>query len=154
MVSRRQAGFSMVELMVTVTIMLLLALATTPFTRAWADKAAVQQTQGQMRQALAQLRSQALRNASAASTGPAAVLVSLQGRLCVFSGAPATLSCESAGWSAVPPAAITVNEATSQCLALDSAGLPLSSTIGDTACATDFVYKISRGAENPDGQAF
>nr|WP_316639303.1 type II secretion system protein [uncultured Roseateles sp.] len=152
MVRGRQAGFSLVELMVSVTIMLLLALATTPFTRAWADKAAVQQTQGQMRQALAQLRSQALRNASAASTGPAAVLVSLQGRLCVFSGAPATLSCEAAGWSAVPKATITVNEVANQCLALDSAGLPLSSTIGDTACTTNFVYKISRGAENPDAQ--
>lgn len=152
MVSRRQAGFSLVELMVTVAIMLLLALSTTPFTRAWADKAAVQQTQGQMRQALAQLRSQALRNGSAASSGPAAVLISLQGRLCVFSGAPATLSCDAAGWSAAPQATITVNDAASQCLALDSAGLPLSSTIGETACTTNFVYKISRGTESPDAQ--
>ncbi|MCV2360974.1 MULTISPECIES: type II secretion system protein [Roseateles] len=148
---KSQAGLSMIELMVTIAVMMLLAMAVAPFSVAWGNQAAVRQTQSLLNQAMSQLKSTALRNPSAASATAAAVLISIPGKLCVREGLPGALDCSAFNWSAVPPAAIQLNAAASQCIALDSAGMSLSATVGGVACGTVMSFSISKGSESSNG---
>lgn len=146
-----QAGMSMIEMMVTIAIMMLLALAVAPFASSWGNQAAVRQTHSLLNQAMSQLKSTALRNPTAASATAAAVLVSVPGKLCVREGLPATLDCASFNWSAQPPAAIKLNGAASQCIALDSAGMSLAATVGGVVCGTLMSFSINKGSEGSNG---
>ncbi len=146
-----QRGVSVIEMMVTVAIMMLLAMAVAPFSVAWGNQAAVRQTHSLLNQAMSQMKSTALRNPTAASATAAAVLVSIPGKLCVREGLPGALDCSVFNWSAVPPAAIKLNGANSQCIALDSAGLALSATVGGVACGTAMSFNIAKGSESSDG---
>ncbi|MCV2355819.1 type II secretion system GspH family protein [Paucibacter sp. B2R-40] len=148
---KSQAGVSMIELMVTIAIMMLLAMAVAPFSVAWGNQAAVRQTQSLLNQAMSQLEATALRNPTAASSTAAAVLVSVPGKLCVRAGLPAALDCSSFNWSAVPPAAIQLNGAASQCIALDSAGMSLGAAVGGVACGTLMSFNIAKGSESSNG---
>ena len=141
----------MIELMVTITVMMLLAMAVAPFSVAWGNQAAVRQTQSLLNQAMSQTKSTALRNPTAASATAAAVLVSVPGKLCVREGLPAALDCASFNWTSVPPAAIVLNGAASQCIALDSAGMSLAASVGGVACGTAMNFSISKGAETSNG---
>jgi type II secretory pathway pseudopilin PulG len=146
-----QAGISIIELMVTVAIMMLLAMAVVPFSVAWGNQAAVRQTQSLLTQAMSQLKATALRNPTAASATAAAVLVSIPGKLCVDGGQPAALDCASFNWIAQPPVAIKLNGAASQCIALDSGGMALAATVGGVVCGTATSFSISKGSETSDG---
>jgi prepilin-type N-terminal cleavage/methylation domain-containing protein len=146
-----QAGFSIIELMVTIAIMMLLAMAVAPFSIAWGNQAAVRQTQSLLNQAMSQMKSTALRNPTAASATAAAVLVSIPGKLCVREGLPSALDCSTVNWSAVPPAAIQLNGAASQCIALDSAGMSLGATVGGVVCGTLMSFSITKGSESSSG---
>lgn len=67
--SRRVAGFSLVELMVTLAVMAVLAAAGTPFAREWIDSNRQMQARNLMWEAVSQARSLALRNPAQATTG-------------------------------------------------------------------------------------
>lgn len=146
-----QAGLSIIELMVTIAIMMLLALAVAPFASSWGGQAAVRQTHSLLNQAMSQLKSSALRNPTAASATAAAVLVSIPGKLCVREGLPDALDCTRFNWTAQPPAVIKLNGATSQCIALDSAGMTLAATVGGVVCGTLLSFSITKGAQSSDG---
>jgi prepilin-type N-terminal cleavage/methylation domain-containing protein len=60
--SRRVAGFSLVELMVTFAVMAVLALAAMPFARGWIDGNRQMQARNLMWEAVSQTRALALRN--------------------------------------------------------------------------------------------
>jgi prepilin-type N-terminal cleavage/methylation domain-containing protein len=146
-----QAGFSMIELMVTIAVMMLLAMAVAPFSVAWGNQASVRQTQSLLNQAMSQLKATALRNPTAASATAAAVLVSIPGKLCVRDGLPGGLDCSAFNWTADPAASIRLNGATSQCIAMDSAGIALAASVGGVACGTALSFNISKGSESSDG---
>ncbi|MDC6171323.1 prepilin-type N-terminal cleavage/methylation domain-containing protein, partial [Paucibacter sp. XJ19-41] len=63
--SHGQHGIGLIELMVVVALMLLLALGGSALTASWVDQAAMRQSQAQLRQAMAELKAQALRNPEA-----------------------------------------------------------------------------------------
>lgn len=146
-----QAGISMIEMMVTIAIMMLLAMAVAPFSVEWGNQAAVRQTHSLLTQAMSQLKATALRNPTAASATAAAVLVSIPGKLCVEAGLPGALNCSSFNWIAQPPVALKLNGAASQCIAMDSAGAALAATVGGVVCGTSMSFSISKGAETRDG---
>ena len=62
---KRQAGLSLIELMVTVAIIGMLAVVTVPFTSVWLDEAAVNNARSQLHRAHAQAKAVALRNPTA-----------------------------------------------------------------------------------------
>ena len=139
-------------MMVTVTVMLLLAVAAAPFTSSWGSQASVRQTQTLLMQGMSQLKALALRNPSASSGNSAAdVLVAVPGRLCVRPGVPAALDCSSVSWTSTPPASIKLNNASSQCVALDSGGMPVAATVGATVCGTALSFQVSKGSETSNG---
>jgi type II secretory pathway pseudopilin PulG len=146
-----QTGISMIEMMVTIAIMMLLAMAVVPFSVAWGNQAAVRQTHSLLTQAMSQLKATALRNPTAASATASAVLVSVPGKLCVAAGLPGALDCGSFNWISQPPVAIKLNGAASQCLAMDSSGMALAATVGGTVCGTAMSFSISKGSETRDG---
>ncbi|MBT9492326.1 MAG: hypothetical protein IV107_08220 [Paucibacter sp.] len=141
----------MIELMVTIAIMMLLAMAVAPFSVAWGNQAAVRQTHSLLNQAMSQMKATALRNPSAASGTAAAVLVSIPGRICVREGLPSALDCSAFNWSAVPTAQISLNGATSQCISLDSAGMTVAASVGGVACGTLMTFTVSKGSESSSG---
>lgn len=158
-----QSGLSLIEMMVSIAIMMLLALAVAPFASSWGSQAAVRQTQHMLQQAMSQLKASALRNPSGVSASAAAVLVSVPGQLCVRNGLPATLACaqgaqinqgSQSNWSALPPASIKLNGALSQCVALDSAAMPVAVSIGGVVCGTAMSFSISKGTESSDGTLY
>ncbi|MFY7863822.1 pilus assembly FimT family protein [Roseateles sp.] len=151
MVIPAQSGLSLIEMMVSIAIMMLLALAVAPFASSWGSQAAVRQTQHMLQQGMSQLKSNALRNANGVSAGAAAVLVSVPGQLCVVNGLPAGLHCNQSAWTAQPPASITLNGALSQCVALDSGGMPVNATVGAVNCSTLMSFSISKGTESSNG---
>ncbi|MEJ6004117.1 prepilin-type N-terminal cleavage/methylation domain-containing protein [Paucibacter sp. AS339] len=151
MVVHTQSGLSLIEMMVSITIMMLLALAVAPFASSWGSQAAVRQTQHMLQQAMSQLKANALRNPSGVSASAAAVLISVPGQLCVLSGLPAALNCNQGGWVAQPPAGVTLNGALSQCIALDSTGMPVVATVGGVNCGTAMNFVISKGTESSNG---
>lgn len=144
-----QRGVSLIEMMVTIAIMMLLALAVAPFSASWGAQAYMRQSQTLLMQGMSQLKAIALRNPSASSAGASAVMISIPGKLCVASGVPAALNCNSAAWTSDPPASIQVNGANSQCVALDSAGMPVAANVNGTVCGTTLSFRVSRGSETP-----
>lgn len=60
----RPAGFTLIELMITVAVMGLLLLAGMPFTRAWVDGNRQMRIRNQLLEGIGQARALALRNAS------------------------------------------------------------------------------------------
>jgi prepilin-type N-terminal cleavage/methylation domain-containing protein len=146
---KRQRGLSLIEMMVTLTVMLLLAAGAAPFSSGWANQAAVNQSNALLRQGMGQLKALALRNPGAVAGGVAsAVLISVPGKLCLQAQAPTTLDCTGATWSATPSATIRIAGAASQCIAMDSAGIVLA---GGLACSASLSYSIARGQESFDG---
>lgn len=145
----RERGLSLIEMMVTLTVLLLLAAGAAPFASGWANQAAVNQSNALLRQGMGQLKALALRNPGAVSSSAAsAVLISVPGKLCLQAQLPATLDCTGAAWSATPPATIRIAGSASQCIALASTGIVLAGNLG---CSTLLSYHIARGQESFDG---
>jgi len=152
-------GFSLIELMVTIAVMLLLLLVGAPFAAGWGNSASVQQSKSQLMQGMAQLKATALRNTNAVlisdTATPSAVLVSTGTQLCVYSGAPANPGCDPAAagfsWGAAISAALTLNDATLQCIAMNNIGIPMPLAIGSITCGTSMNYQLTRGSEHDSG---
>ena len=70
----RAAGFTLVELMVTVAVMAVLALAGMPFARSWMESNQQMQVRNLLWEGVAQARAVALRNPGSTAGGPAAKL--------------------------------------------------------------------------------
>ncbi|MDN3543628.1 MAG: type II secretion system protein [Roseateles asaccharophilus] len=149
---RHQSGLSLVELMMVLAIGLLMAAVGTALTGAWVDQAAVRQSEAQLRQAVAELKALALRNAEGRPMGEAAaVLLNQPGQLCVLSGQPAQASCENARLQAQPSATVRLAGADRACLAMDSSGRLIDTQIGNTACGNELSYRVQRNKESLDG---
>ena len=71
---KRAAGFTLIELMVTVAIMAVLALAGMPFAKSWMESNRQMQVRNLLWEGIAQSRAVALRNPGGTTAGPAARL--------------------------------------------------------------------------------
>ncbi|MCD9088309.1 prepilin-type N-terminal cleavage/methylation domain-containing protein [Stenotrophomonas sp. SY1] len=78
--SRRVAGFSLVELMVTLAVIAVLAAAGTPFARSWIDSNRQMQARNVMWEAVSQTRAIALRNPGQVAGDDASARLQRDGR--------------------------------------------------------------------------
>ena len=132
---RRAAGFTLVELMVTIAILVLLLLTSLPFTASWIHSARANEAKAKIIQGHGLAKALALRNPNKALVPGAAAGLKLDGlMLYVCSGNPAAETC-GAGKSAVTWQAVLLDNTevsiggatgTSQTLSIDNTGLPLS----------------------------
>jgi len=150
-----QRGLGLIELMVTIALIGILAAVAAPFSINWGNQSAVQSSKALLLQGMAQAKAMALRNGAGASNDqPAAWLLSTGSQLCVYTQLPSSLACGSATWKASPSASLTLQGASSQCIALNSLGSPLSAVVGSTTCGTTLTYTLSKGNESSTGTLF
>lgn len=123
---KQQRGFSLIELVVTMTIFLLVLLMSSALARAWGANAHIATAESQLRQAFYRTRALALRNVTAASSTAAATLkLTNSSTISVLQGASGTVV-----WTGSVDSDTSIslqNAACSNQLGLDSNGLALNS---------------------------
>lgn len=152
-VTRRYAGFSLLELMITLAIALAAFLAAAPFAQGWIDQSRVNQTMGQLRQGYATARALALMNPPDAAGMAAAVICKSGTTIFVHPGTPgncgatATLAT-SPVWSFAIPGGNTMQILDSQsapffCMGLSSLGVPMAGmTLGGKNCTASLTFEL------------
>lgn len=123
---KRQAGFTLVELVVTLTIFLLILLLTSALSRTWGANAHISTAESQLHQAFYRTRALALRNITAASSTAAATLkINSSSTLSVLQGSSGTII-----WTGSVDSDTSISLQNASCinqLGLDSNGLALNS---------------------------
>lgn len=150
---KRLQGFSLIELMITISIMMLLLMFGVPLTTGWVNGSYVNQSSNTLQQAFSMLKARALQNSAGASgTEVAATLVTTGSQICLYKGKASSLTCNSGYlWQATTSAPISLNGAMPQCIALDNSASAVSTSISSTNCGTGLTYSISKGSENATG---
>lgn len=139
MVARKQHGFSLIEIMITVSLVVLLTMMAAPLARAWVANAHIADTEKKLRQAYKKVVSLAIRNTSASSATSASL---------VFNNTTHTLTIVnngSATWTATyyPDTSIVVGSCASP-INYNNNGLPIN-----PACSTYTV--LASGGTNATG---
>lgn len=149
-------GFSLVELMVTITISAIALAAAAPLGAAWVNGTRVVETRSVLIAGFGQTKSYAVRNRRAVNDDAvSAVLCIDQGVVKVFDDVPGDCS-GAAVWSLPIPGADTgtqveANAATFNCIALTRLGQPVAANIGGSACATVRDFTVTRHGEQVNG---
>lgn len=149
--SRHGAGFSLIELMVTITILVLLLLAALPLVNDWIYSAQTREARSKLVQSYNTAKALALRNPNKAATSAVAagLRVVTNGNvstLLVCKGDPANAACVVNGsnlqWQAelaasvvIAIAGVTATALAPQTISINNHGLPSSAT----------TYTVSRG---------
>lgn len=149
----KSAGFSLIELTITMAIMALLAGAAAPFTLSWVRAAKVSEAKSKLLQGYVLAKALAQRNPTGANAPAAAAGLRLENQtLFVCAGDPANPNdCAATGvnmkWQTPLPPSTTIKIGTqgSQTLALDNTGLPLCMPLSESS------YKIENGDQNETG---
>lgn len=157
----KQAGLSLVELMVVVLLIGILALLSTPLTSSWVNSARVGEAMGAFEQAVGQAKAAALRNPAAIQGSEAASVMCLgvDGVLSVKSAAPAVppnpvaaATCSAGGpaalWSTRLPDSVEVKSGVQDwsCSCFTNKGLLTTAGITCAACGNSLKLTISSGA--------
>ncbi len=154
----RQRGFTLVELLVTLTITSLVLLASAPYLSDWTYSRQIKDANSKLLSAYGMAKALALRNPEAVpAAAPAAGIKVVTGAstraLYVCKGDPASAACATGGanmlWSADFPAAISmtlggssVTSGSAVTLAINNRGVPTSGTV--------YGYTLSRGGSSND----
>lgn len=146
-----QRGFTLIELMVAITILFVMMLVAAPLGGGWTDSANVRTANHRLLEGMARAKALALNNPDSKSgTTAAAVLLWDGASFCLYKPSilPATLACDSTAlWQAAATATITLNSATKQCVALNDRALAVTATVGSTTCGTALTYSITQNTE-------
>nr|WP_274597982.1 prepilin-type N-terminal cleavage/methylation domain-containing protein [Pseudomonas fluorescens] len=152
MAVNNQQGFTLIELMVTVTILGILCAMAAPFTGQWVDKNHVSQASSQLSEAYGRAKAAALRNRQAVLQGNAASLVCIDtAKLSIHEGMEGVASAKcttTATWTAAIPKNVSIRDATGpvSCIAFDNRGLQIKPD--DSACSDQTLLTLSRGSAN------
>lgn len=148
-------GFTLVEILVVLTLTVVGFLVAAPFTAAWVDSSRVVEARAALQQAYTQARAVALRNGEGAiGDAPAAVMCMASGTLFVHQGVPAGCGTAPLWRQAVPGGAATAMTLGGQavgCVAFANTGRMVAFSLSGANCATDPAFLVSRGGENVAG---
>lgn len=148
-------GFTLVELMVTLVILVLLLMTAVPLTQSWINSASVMETKTLLQQAYGRTRGLALANPAGISDGSAsAYLCVLNSKIYVQPISAATCGTGSV-WSGDIKASASITVGTTGttnfiCMGLSNLGLPVALTLAGGACTTNKTLKVTKGSEQND----
>jgi len=144
-------GFTLIELMVTITIFGLLLLVGVPLTQSWTNSGYQRDAAGLLKQGISRAKAIALRNQGAVQdTAAAAVLCRSGQNLKLFSLTPGqTIDCTSTTqvlWSTPLPSAAVIQVANVNlaCVAFSNRGLAVT---GGGTCTTGTI-QVTAGSES------
>lgn len=147
---KRQRGFSLIELMVTLAVLGILLVVGVPLTKAWSDSAYQREAAGLLQQGVSRAKATALRNEGGVqSSAPAAVLCYSNQVLKLFTLTKGqSIDCSSTSdslWSATLPGTTGVKSQGNNftCVAFDNRGL----VVTGTACSTT-TLQVTVGSES------
>jgi type IV pilus assembly protein PilA len=149
-------GFTLIEVMVTLAVMLILLMAAIPMSISWSNSAKQRDAAGLLQQGLSRAKALALRNPGAVAAGQPSVALCLGGDTLSLLRLErdAAFSCTPAGaadlqWSALVPssASIRIGGADFKCLALDNRGLPVP--VSDCVAGSTGTFNVVVGSEDP-----
>ncbi|CAD5108228.1 pilus assembly FimT family protein [Zestomonas carbonaria] len=148
---KRHAGFSLVELMIVVTLLGVLLMVAAPFTAAWSDSAQVRDAEGLLNQGIGRAKAAALRNRHGMIDDQPSALLCLDGdkmlSLHEAAGTGSPASCDAPRqWSAQLPQRVAVQSGGSDfaCLGFDARAMPID--LG--GCADNQTLALSAGSEH------
>ncbi|WP_188703701.1 pilus assembly FimT family protein [Silvimonas iriomotensis] len=161
MSTRASRGFTMVELLISLVVLTILLFMGVPLTMQWVRSSNQQAGQTLFVKGMAMAKSRTLRNSAGAQQNEPAAFLLLSGGnvVCVQEASYSTaasatnvprtpgnsFSCSGSVWTGTLPSGTTglLNNAATQCVALNNAGLPVSTTLGGTSCGTAASYQVS-----------
>jgi prepilin-type N-terminal cleavage/methylation domain-containing protein len=139
---RRQRGMSLIELMVTITLMLIICLAGLPLTKAWVDSAHQREAAGMLAEGLGRAKALAMRNPGgiADPTQPAA-FVCLSGSTVAVARPDQSSACGKGtlAWSTSLPGGSSIVQSDNtafHCVAYSARGAALAVDVASTTCTT------------------
>lgn len=137
-----RAGFSLIELLVTISILAILLAIGVPLTTTWVQRARVSEATSKLSQAYGLALALAQRNPNGSAQGAAAAGLKLvdQGVL-VCAGDPTSCAAGSTAvkWKATFPsnAAVAIGASGVKTLALDNTGIPLATSDFTVSCGNE-----------------
>lgn len=152
---KAQSGFTLIELMVTLTIMVMIMMVALPLTQSWVNSSTVMETKALLQQAYGRTRGLALANQTGNTTGGAAAYMCVTNSKIYVQRANSDGSlgtCGATGFSWVgdikASATITTSEpATFVCMGMSNLGIPVSNG-SSGACTTDKLLTVTKGGES------
>jgi len=155
---RRQQAFTLVELMVTLSIMAFLLMACTPFLAGWTHSRQIKDAQSKLLSGYGLAKALALRNPDAAQSNQVAAGLKLETgtnlrTVYVCKGDPSSADCASSGasvlWSADFPSSValtlggsSVTASSATTVGLNNRGVPTTGAV--------LTYTLARGASAND----
>ncbi|MBD8495544.1 prepilin-type N-terminal cleavage/methylation domain-containing protein [Pseudomonas syringae] len=140
---KRNRGFTLIELMITLAVFSLMVTMGAQLTRSWVDSARQRDVAGLLKQGISRAKATALRNPGGAlNSWPAAALCRSGQVLKLYSVTDqASINCASTSnilWQASLPGAATIQAGGTDisCVAFNSRGLPVN---GSASCTTSTI---------------
>jgi prepilin-type N-terminal cleavage/methylation domain-containing protein len=159
----RQAGVTLIELMIVILIIGLIAMAASPFTSVWVKDARMAEAAAALEQAVGKAKSTAMRNATRVTgDAPASMLCLSASKTKVSLVAPATpgggLTCDLTPiWSVSLAEIVSVGTLDSSdvatdwsCSCFNNKGLPTKTGAQCTACSNSLRFKFSHDGHSGD----
>ena len=152
---KSQSGFTLIEIVVTLSIMGLIMMTALPLTQSWVNSAVVLETKALLQQAYGRTRAIALANkAMVTADGAAAYMCVSSTKIYVqvaqTDGSLGTCGSTGFTWAGDVKANTTITTsapASFVCMGLSNLGTPVSSAMSGI-CTTDKILTVTKGGES------
>lgn len=145
MVSQR--GYTLIEIMVTMAILVIVITQAAQFGKNWIDQAKVNEAQSALLSAFDIAKNTAISNNSGNTIG--SILVITPGYICIKYATNYSASCvNNYIYQKDVSANILLNLKGNNCVAFDNTGIPVS----NGTCDTQLSYSVTQGGQNAQGK--
>ena len=152
-------GFTLVELMVTLSLLAVVLVSGVALTSGWVDDARINEGGSQMETAYAKARAAAIKNSTGSTGTAAAVLCINSGVVYVHTGIPGTCGQNSL-WNATLAGGTGTQvknadaSALFNCIGIGNRGYQVSTVVASAPCTSTILISINRGGKSVQKNLF